>query len=206
MSRIAGWFGWGLVVLLAVGVIITSLHYLPFDPEGAPEELRPNYVRNPILFYIHVIVAPIALLSGIWQFLPITRVSFYHRWAGRMYVICVAIAATAGLAVAMTSASGPIAGTGFAILAVIWSAVTAKAYFLARARNFSEHRVWMIRSYALTSAAITLRIITPTGIALGFGFTRSYIFAAWASWIINLLIAEWIIRRRPTVQILSSTG
>ena len=51
----------------------------------------------------------------------------------------------------------------------------------------------MVRSYALTSAAITLRIITAVGGAVGVTFYDAYVFAAWASWIINLAVVEtWL--------------
>ena len=126
-----------------------------------------------------------------------TRRGWYHRWAGRLYVVAVLIAAVAGLAVAPTTAAGPIAGTGFSILAVLWFGATLIAYLKVRAGKYGEHRRWMIRSYALTCAAISLRIITPGGLALGFSFESSYLVAAWASWIVNLAIAEAIIAVRP---------
>jgi hypothetical protein len=51
----------------------------------------------------------------------------------------------------------------------------------------------MIRSYALTSAAITLRLITAIGGSVGITFYDAYVFAAWASWIINLALVEaWL--------------
>lgn len=195
LGRSAAWIGWGSVAVLAVVIGIFALRFLSFDPEALTEELRPNLVNHPTLFYAHVVIAPFALLVGVWQFLPVTRRSSYHRWAGRLYVVCVALASIAGFIIAMTTEAGPFAGAGFMILAVLWFVATAKAYFLVRAGSFAAHRVWMIRSYALTCAAITLRIILPIGIVLGAGFTKSYIAAAWGSWIINLLIAEWILRR-----------
>ena len=195
LGRSLAWIGWGTVAVLAVLIGVFALRLLSFNPEAVTEELRPNLVHHPVLFYAHTIVAPFALLIGVWQFLPATRRSSYHRWAGRLYVVCVALASIAGFIIATTTESGPLAGAGFMILAVLWFTATAIAYFRARAGNFTAHRVWMIRSYALTCAAITLRIILPTGIALGAGFTKSYIAAAWGCWIINLLISEWIVRR-----------
>jgi uncharacterized membrane protein len=193
--RSAPWIGWGAVAILAVVMSANAFRFLSFNPEVLTVELRPNLLHHPVLFYTHTIIAPIALLVGVVQFLPLTRRSSYHRWAGRLYVVCVALASIAGFIVARTTEAGPLAGTGFMILAVLWVTATAIAYMRARERNFAAHRVWMIRSYALTCAAITLRIIVPLGGALGISFSKSYIFAAWGSWIINLLIAEWLIRR-----------
>ncbi len=195
LGRSAAWLGWGTIMVLAILTGAFALRFLSFNPEALTEELRPNLLNHPIQFYAHVIIAPVALLVGTWQFLPATRRSSYHRWAGRLYVICVALASIAGFFIAMTTETGMLAGAGFIILAVLWFTATAKAFFLARAGDFAAHRAWMIRSYALTCAAITLRIIVPMGFTVGACFTKSYIAAAWGCWIINLLIAEWIVRR-----------
>ena len=54
----------------------------------------------------------------------------------------------------------------------------------------------MIRSYALTCAAITLRLIVPVGVVLGYSFYEAYIAAAWLCWIINLAAVEiWLATR-----------
>jgi uncharacterized membrane protein len=195
LSRNAAWMGWGAVALLAVLIAVASMRFLAFNAEALDPELRPNLVQHPFLFFAHTTIAPFALLLGVWQFLPVTRRSAYHRWAGRVYVMCVILGSLSGFFIAMTTEEGRLTGTGFMILAVLWFGATLKAYLLARAGDFTAHRVWMIRSYALTCAAITLRIILPTGLVLGAGFSNSYLAAAWGCWIINLVIAEWIIRR-----------
>ena len=195
LGRTATWLGWGTIMVLATLTSLFALRFLSFNPEALTEELRPNLLNHPIQFYAHVLIAPFALLVGVWQFLPATHRNFYHRWAGRLYVMCVVLASIAGFFIAVTTAAGMLAGSGFMILAVLWLAATAKALFLARAGDFEAHRAWMIRSYALTCAAITLRIIVPIGITVGAGFATSYIVASWACWILNLLIAEWIVRR-----------
>jgi uncharacterized membrane protein len=191
----AAWAGWAVIATLAVLIGVISLRFLSLSPEAVSEELRSNLLDHPFFFFMLTIVAPIPLIVGVWQFLPATRRSAYHRWAGRLYVTTVAIASVSGLIIAPTTAIGPAAGIGFAILAVLWFAATAIAFYHIRSRNIARHRIWMIRSYALTCAAITLRIILPTGIALGAGFANSYIVAAWGCWIINLIVAEAIIRR-----------
>jgi hypothetical protein len=89
-----------------------------------------------------------------------------------------------------------IASFGFAILAVLWLSSTWLAFQSARARDFSAHRHWMIRSFALTAAAISLRLGLPIAPALGYDFTTGYIVMSWASWIINLAIAEIYLRCR----------
>ncbi len=196
--RVLAWAGYGLVALLAIVIALVSFRFLTFNPQVLDEYLRPNLLDHPIPFYTHVTFAPIALVVGIWQFLPITRRSAWHRWEGRIYVACVAIAGVSGLIVAFTSAAGLAAGTAFAILAVLWLTATGVAYAKVRAGKYAEHRRWMIRSYALTCAALTLRLIIPTGLLLGVDFPTTYLIAAWGCWTINIVIAELIVRfKRP---------
>ncbi len=204
---VAKWTGYVLVALLAVVIALASMRFLTFNPLVLDEFLRPNLIDHPIPFYLHVTLAPIALIIGVWQFQPVTRRSAWHRWEGRIYVVCVLAAAVSGFIVAFTTVAGPVHATGFAILAVLWFGATLMAYIKVRAGKYAEHRRWMIRSYALTCAAITLRIILPVGLISGLDFPTSYLLAAWGSWIINLIIAELVVRySRPPADLPADRG
>ncbi len=203
---VLGRIGYWTIAVLAVLIALASFRFLTFNAEMLDEALRPNLLDHPIPFYIHVTLAPFALLIGVWHFLPATRRGAWHRWAGRTYVAAVLIAAVAGFIVAFTTAAGPLHATGFAILAVLWFGATLMAYVKIRARRYAEHRRWMIRSYALTCAAITLRIILPVGLASGLEFSTSYLLAAWGSWTINLVIAELVVRYKKAPPDLPADG
>ena len=95
------------------------------------------------------------------------------------------------------------AATGFTVLAVLWIVVTARAVQLARARRTGDHRIWMTRSAALTFAAVMLRLMTMPLMASGMTLTQSYDVTAWASWLLPLIVVEWI-RRRKTAAALSA--
>jgi hypothetical protein len=68
-----------------------------------------------------------------------------------------------------------------------------------RLGNLASHRRWMVRSAALTCAALTLRLYLPVPPALGFTFVEGYRAIAWACWLPNLLVAEYFIRQRPVL-------
>ncbi len=57
----------------------------------------------------------------------------------------------------------------------------------------------MIISYAVTLAAVTLRIYIPLSIVAGYEFAVVYPVIAWLSWVPNLLIADWFFVRRVAV-------
>lgn len=159
-----------------------------------------HWQERELAFYAHVGLAPVALALlplQFWSRLRMRRPRL-HRWLGRTYALAILIAGIGGLVMALNTRAGGIAGTGFGILAVLWVGVTAQAVRLAMLRRIKEHRVWMIRSAALTLAAVTLRIYLPILEPL-LGFETAYMIVAWACWVPNALIAEYLVRRTPRV-------
>lgn len=199
MTRISS-IPFGLLAFLSVGVSVVSLHYFYPSLGLIPPAIFLNFVARPIPFLLHVSGGAVALTIGVWQFLPRTRKSNWHRYAGRIYVLACLIGGIAGMAVAPFSEAGPIAQSGFTVLSALWIYTTLKAYGTAQQRDFVAHRIWMWRSFGLTSAAITLRLYLGIGSILGIEFLPLYQFTAWGSWITNLFIAEGLRRwkdRRP---------
>jgi hypothetical protein len=116
---------------------------------------------------------------------------------GRTYVTACVIGGTAGASIALFSEAGPVAGTGFLVLGVLWVSTTLLAWRAAFQRRYVDHERWMIRSFALTLAAVTLRIYLPLGIMLNQGdFYTPYRAIAWLCWVPNLIIAEMWLRSR----------
>ncbi|MGD0135897.1 MAG: DUF2306 domain-containing protein, partial [Bryobacteraceae bacterium] len=114
----------------------------------------------------------------------------------------VALGSLAGLWMATVSLQGLPTHFGFGILAVLWFFTGLQAYRMARLGNIAAHRQWMIRNFALTLAAVTLRIYMPVMLAvLHWPFPRTYITVSWLSWVPNLLVAEWMIRGRQQLLI-----
>ncbi len=84
------------------------------------------------------------------------------------------------------------------VLAVLWLLTGTLALRAVLKGDYAAHRAWMMRSYALTFGAVTLRIYLGLGVPVaGIPFNEVYGMAAWASWAVNLLIVEWILLRRP---------
>ena len=186
---------WGLVAFLSVGVALFSYRYLgPPNVTLSPEVLA-NLFARPFLM-VHVAGAATALLIGGFQFLPaVRRRRTLHRWLGRIYATGCIAGGAAGLVLAPGTTAGPIAGAGFGLLAATWIYVTSQAWLTARAGRFDEHRRWMIRSFALTFAAVTLRLYLPFPPMMGFTFVEGYRAIAWLAWVPNLIAAELYLRR-----------
>lgn len=148
----------------------------------------------------HVLGSGVALTIGGFQFLPWLRARHLalHRWLGRTYLVAVLIGGIGGLVIAGQADGGLTGRVGFSLLAVVWLVSGWQAYTAVRSGDTAAHRVWMIRNFALTFAAVTLRAYLGifTG-AMGIPFAGFYPLVAWLCWVPNLVVAEWLIVARP---------
>lgn len=190
-----GWkAGWGLAAFLSVGVAIYAFAVVPMGGSPGPQVLANLFARPWLL--VHAAFAGAALLLVPLQLLPaLRRRRAIHRWIGRSYGVAVVLAGSAGLGLSVGTTAGPIAGAGFGLLAVTWLYVTGQGWLTARARRFDEHRAWMIRSFALTFAAVTLRAYMPLAMLAHLDMDQAYRAIAWLAWVPNLAIAELYLRR-----------
>lgn len=197
---IATRLGWGVMTLLSVLVAAYAFFLVATGFTHVPAEVASNAFVWPSALHVHIAASAVALVLGPFQFLRTirARAPSVHRWMGRVYVGACLAGGLAGGAIAMFSSSGVVAGAGFFSLAVLWIVCTGFALRAALRRDFQAHERWMIRSFALTFAAVTLRLYLPIGITLNHGeFTLPYTIIAWISWAPNLLIAEaWLASRR----------
>jgi len=151
-------------------------------------------------FYAHVFTSCLVLVAGFTQFAPrlLVRRPRIHRWMGRAYLLTVVVVSgPAAFVMALYANGGLPARASFTLLAVLWMSYTAFAGYYAVRRRFHLHGAFMFRSYALTLSAITLRAYTYLIHLALLPFTPRdiYITTAWLSWVPNLLLAEFLIRR-----------
>lgn len=144
---------------------------------------------------LHFLAGGVVIIVGAMQFNTGFRRKYLHihRILGRVYVVGCIVGGFAGLYLAFYSTGGIVSHWGFGGLAVSWVVTTSMAYRHIRAGNVRIHQDWMIRSYALTLAAVTLRIYLPISQISGYEFEESYQAIAWMCWVPNLIIAEWFI-------------
>lgn len=188
---------WTLTVLIA----IASLRFLVLGVPVAMPHMEHHELARPIMLFLHLVPAPIALALLPLQFSQKIRAGRpkLHRWLGRLYAACILVSGLSSLGLAATAAAGPVAGAGFGLLAVFWLGTTGRAVQLAIQRRINEHRRWMIRSAALTLAAVTLRLYIFLA-AVTVGIENAYVLIAWACWVPNALFAEWLLRRHQAPQ------
>ena len=67
-----------------------------------------------------------------------------------------------------------------------------------RRGNVKQHRAWMMRGYAIGMGAGTQALVLMVGeMIAGKPDELSRALLMGAAWVINLAVAEWVIRRRP---------
>jgi hypothetical protein len=122
-----------------------------------------------------------------------------HRVVGRVVLGSIAVAGTAGLVLAPHSLAGPVGTAGFGLLAASWLTCAAAALRTIHRRDVAAHRRWVVRTFALTYAAVTLRLwlavlvtgqVALAGVPDQVAFQRAYLLVPFLAWVPNLLVAE----------------
>ncbi|WP_245887158.1 DUF2306 domain-containing protein [Umezawaea tangerina] len=206
MSRTARerwwWFLWGLLTVLALG--IAGYFVPPYLVGGTTvpdlDRTTPGYYTSLVL---HAVPAGIALVTGPWQFIPRLRTRFprLHRITGRVYLVSVVVASLVAVYSSAVTKSGFPLQVAFFVLIAAWLYTAAKAYRAIRRREVQLHRIWMVRNYALTFAAVTLRLYQLPLLVLMNSVTwleykDVYTVSAWLSLLGNVLVAEYFIIQR----------
>ena len=204
-DRPAGRAGWAVpAALVALSVIPLTAGVLRFvERVGGPAVMPadPRFSSFPVALTVHLFASATFALVGAFQMAPGLRRRHpaWHRRAGR-------VAALAGLVVAgsalwVTLLYSPQPGTGDVLYGVRLVVVSALTAFLVlgvtaiRRRDIPAHRAWMIRAYAVGLGAGTQVFTEGIGEAVfGTGELTGDLLKT-AGWVINLGVAEWVIRR-----------
>jgi hypothetical protein len=176
--------------------------YLPYQTDVGFLRIKQQYIdiyHWRVAFFIHVYASIWALLAGFTQFSKkiLRERPGLHRTMGYIYTIDILlVTGPAGLLMGFYANGGLTSRIAFVLLAALWIFFTAMALYKAKQKDFKAHRNYMIRSYALTLSAITLRA-WKYGIANTMSLPPMDIYraVAWLGWVINLGVAEWIIYR-----------
>ncbi|MEW4372401.1 DUF2306 domain-containing protein [Paenibacillus kandeliae] len=190
-----------ILAFLIAGYAIVQYGFLQASDAGLVsfKLQKPNFELKPWLYvlYAHIFTAIFALMIGPFQLFikPTHARRRWHRRLGYGYVVSIVISGIVNVYLSLFATGGWISGLGFMSLDVLWVSTTLIAVRKIIAKDVQAHQVWMLRSYALTFSAVTLRILlAPLAILLG-DFEAAFRVVAWACWIPNLLVIEVVIAR-----------
>jgi uncharacterized membrane protein len=171
---------WGAVVLLvligAAVVVRRMVHLVPIlvngyhppSPASNPTlaqfaELDDVFARYPVLTLVHIVPALLFVLLGPLQFSSTIRARYlpWHRWSGRVLLICGMVIGVSALVMsfAMPSIGGVNQAAATTLFALFFLFALGKAFWHILRREIALHREWMIRAFSIGLAVATIRPI-----------------------------------------------
>lgn len=191
-----------LAVMVFTGIMLTKvLPYLSFERAINFLGTKPDEVLDKKYFmgafYVHITSSLVVMALGLWQFFPMITHRFpaFHRLSGKVYALGILVlAAPSGMVLAAYANGGLPSKVGFSLQCIVWWCTTMAAWNEIRHKRFVPHANMMIRSYAVTLAAMSLR---TESYAFYYWFgtkpLETYLTVTWLSWVGNLLLAELLI-------------
>ena len=199
---------WAFLVLVFFYSFIPAVVGLIRIPEllGGPMIVPPNprAVIDPLPITLHILGSSVFCLLGAVQFLPSLRAyrPALHRTLGRVVAVAGCVSALTGLWMTVSYAfpealQGPLLYGARVTLSLAMVAFIGWAIVAIRSRDVTGHRAAMIRAYAIGQGASTQTALFMVAMAVfetePLGLSRDLLMIG--AWVINLSVAELIIRR-----------
>jgi uncharacterized membrane protein len=214
---------WSAVILLAligVAVVVRRLVQLVpivargyHAPPAAPNPVAAQFAalddlfaRYRILTLVHIVPGLLFMILGPLQFSSTIRARHlrWHRWNGRVFVICGIVIGISALVMsfAMPAIGGFNQAAATTLFGTFFLVALCKAFWHIRRREVALHREWMIRAFAIGLAVSTIRPIVGLLFATSHfsGLTPYEFFgtAFWIGFVLRLIAAEaWIRATTP---------
>jgi uncharacterized membrane protein len=191
-----------LVVLSLAPAAAGTARLVELASGAAITAANARFFATPLPVVLHVLaVIPYSLL-GAFLFVPALRRRRpgWHRAAGRVLAVCGLMAALTGLWMARFYPWPEGDGEGLYLLRLVFGSAMAMSIVIAvdaiRRRDFAAHGAWMLRGYAVGMGAGT-QVLThfPYFVLVGKPDESSRAVLMGAGWVINVVVAEWIIRK-----------
>ena len=192
------------LILLSLVPAIAGTARLTGLARGVPiTSENARFFAQPLPVVLHVLaVIPFSML-GAFQFSPEFRRRHraWHRAAGKVLALCGLVAAMSGLWMAQFYPWPVGDGVGVYVERLVFGSAMllsiAVSLDAVRRRDFKAHGAWMTRAYAIGIGAGT-QVLThlPWFILVGKPSETARTVLMGAAWVINILVAEWVIRRQ----------
>jgi uncharacterized membrane protein len=200
----------GLILLSLVPVIAGAARIVELSGGAEITTNNARFFASPIPVVAHIISVALYSMFGAIQFVPSLRNKKvgWHRNAGRFLVPSGLVAALSGLWMTQFYPWPEFDGIWLYGLRLIFGSAMLLSlilgYAAARQKNFKGHSAWMIRAYAIGIGAGT-QVFTHIPVLLfpSIQGELARTIMMGAGWMINLAVAEWVIRK-SSVRIISS--
>lgn len=207
-SSHAGWIvPTGLILLSLIPVLAGAARLTELTGGHVVTPQNARFLDSPVPIVTHVVSVTVFCLLGAFQFVPARRRRGrrWHQVGGRLLIPAGLLAALSGLWMAGFYPHPPGDGAlllGFRLL--FGSAMLASVGLGIRGivrRDFVRHSQWMTRAYAIgVGAGTQALVLIPESMIFGPTHELARAVFMGAAWVINLTVAEYVIRRRAAGQ------
>ncbi|TFB91792.1 DUF2306 domain-containing protein [Cryobacterium luteum] len=193
----------GLILLSLIPVLAGAARLGEVTGGAALTSHNARFIDSPFPVVIHIISVTIFSLLGAFQFVPALRRrrNRWHRVAGRILIPAGLLTALSGMWMAVFYPHPLGDGVVLTVLRLFFGSAMAASILLGiRAlmrRKFVAHGDWMTRAFAIGMGAGTQAIVLlPGSIIFGSTDELSRTTLMGAAWVINVVVAETVIRHR----------
>jgi hypothetical protein len=213
------WYSWALPLAAVVVYFLAAYiwpHYVALVPNRAQIVLHEGFAPHYAILVLHIVSGTVALATVCLQLWPWLRRRYpaAHRVSGRAYVFAGVIPSSVLIYVLLPLTWGSNGYLGDLLWTTLWFSsvlwvslwltTTILGFRAARQCRYTQHRRWMIRSFALGIAILWTRptfnvAFTVAGLGDLGALQTIQTVIGWVPWIFTLGIAElwlyWTARR-----------
>lgn len=198
----------GLLALSFIPVAsgLFRLNQLSSDVAITPANAR--FFAAPLPVIVHIVGSSLFAILGAFQFSTNVRRRWprWHRVAGRVLVPAGLLVGLSGLWMTLFYKPRPVGDGDFlAVLRLLFGSAMIgsiiRGFVAIRRGDVRGHRAWMMRGYAIGLGAGTQTLTLMFGeIIAGKPNELGRALLMGLAWVINLVVAEWVIRHRLASQ------
>ena len=193
----------GLILLTLIPMLAGQVRLHELASGAVETAANSRFVESPIPVIVHIVSVTIFSVVGAFQFVPAfrRRTGGWHRFAGRILIPAGLLVALSGMWMAAFYPRPAGEGLALTVIRLFFGSAMLVSIALGISaivqRKFALHGAWMTRAYAIGVAAGTQAIVLiPESIVFGPGQEVPRTLAMTAAWVINLAVAELVIRGR----------
>lgn len=197
------WLVPALFVLSAIPLAAGAVRLTELAGGATITPANARFFASPAPVVIHIVGAAIYALLGAFQFATAfrRRRPGWHRVAGRLLVPCGLLVGLSGLWMTLFYAHPADTDMLLSAFRLLFGSGMVASIVLGvvaiRRGDVTRHRAWMLRGYAIGLGAGTQVLTLAAGAMLvGPPSARGRALLMGAGWVINLAVAEWLIRKR----------
>ena len=193
-----------LILLSLVPAIAGTARLAGLATDAPITKENARFFAQPLPVVLHILAVIPFSIVGAFQFSRgfRRRHRAWHRAAGKVLAMCGLVAASSGLWMAHFYPWSQGDGVGVYVERLVFGSAMIISIALSldavRRRDFVSHGAWMTRGYAIGMGAGTQALThLPWFIFVGKPGESARTFLMGLAWVINVVVAEWVIRRRP---------